>query len=1271
MLARVCLCHFLLCVAATRPALAKDRLNDAWRWVVYTTDAGLPSDDILDLVETPLGTTWAATQSGVARFDNYRWLAVNAGQGLPEGPATWIEPIGEDEVLVVVNDQLWRGGKQEFRPIPILERGEQVIVVAAVPADDERLLVLGRRLSDALNRLYDVRGSLVTQCDLPGQILTVPYRRLWKTRSGAIYVSTDLGLFQFDRGAWISRQSSTSDWFRQSFVAENRSGEGLCFTTYPAEVLGTWSWKPGGKMVRAETTCIEPLMTGDVNDEGDAISLSRTGEVVIRQNGTWRQLPPTLLKLQVVSFLRYARDGNLWVGTQEGLRLCHLNSNRWTLWREGHATQRDKSNALLKDRDGSLWIGTGSGLEHRADNGSIIEFVDRVEDVPLSGITGLQQDQQGRIWVTSGSEFRGAFRRDSAGWSHRGPAEGLTAPFVHRIFKDRHGRLWFAGLGEPPMKGLDDGPGAFLLKEDDRFEAFDQARGLLAGRVYAVADGPDGAVWFATMLGLSRFRDGQWRHWTQADGLRHSKIFAAIVSNDGRLWFGQQGEGLGYVDPDDIIRYYRDGPANLQRINVTDLKVGPTGCLWVASNRGIFWYEDGKWSEISRRVGLENPSIWTLLPLEDQLLAGTDGSGTAVLRKTFDDRQPPLVVIRPPATEGGYIVAHWRSYSYLGTVPEHLILNRFRLDDGPWSDWNLCRTFSMESVPHGTHQFEVQARGMFGETFEHGTVAQFSVTAPAYLKPRIMLPVLLLTMTAATLMWLLVSRRRRHAVALAASEQRLQAIVDNTPAVVYLKGLDGRYISINRKFEELFHITRERIAGKTDHDLFPKEMADQFQRNDERVRHSQSPLLIEEVAQHDDGPHSYISAKFPLFDASNQLYALCGISTDITPGKRAEAEKLALAEQLRHSQKMEALGTLAAGVAHDFNNLLQAISGYTEMVKTTLPAEHPGLVSIEMVEQASRQARGVVNALLAFTHRGKAQTSSIELGQVVRDTARMLHRILLAPIDLKLDLTEDDVWILADPTQVQQVIMNLCINSRDAMPDGGPLVIRLRLLRTEERPNAIAELSVIDSGTGMTPDVLARLYEPFFTTKPRGKGTGLGMSIIHTIVSDHGGSIDVTSTPGQGTTVSVRFQGCPTPATATTAPPPRPRQGIGERVLVVEDNEHVRALMVSALRSRGFSVFAARDAADAITTMESHKSTMQLLVLDHDLPRKGHMTELLNRIHTPQRIPVIRVTGSPGTLTEHIGKDEHLLRKPFQLHDLVHLASSCLALTDGPEGIVP
>jgi signal transduction histidine kinase len=306
---------------------------------------------------------------------------------------------------------------------------------------------------------------------------------------------------------------------------------------------------------------------------------------------------------------------------------------------------------------------------------------------------------------------------------------------------------------------------------------------------------------------------------------------------------------------------------------------------------------------------------------------------------------------------------------------------------------------------------------------------------------------------------------------------------------------------------------------------------------------------------------------------------------------QAQKEQERLQQQFFQAQKMESVGRLAAGVAHDFNNLLTVIGGFTELLLARFPAEDPAHGQLEQVLAAAQRAAGLTRQLLAFSRQQVVVPRVLEVNQVVRDLAKMLVRLLGEDVELVTRLAPGVHPICADPGQLEMVLMNLAVNARDAMPEGGRLVLETANVSLDEayarshpdaQPGEHVVLTVSDTGCGMSEEVKAHCFEPFFTTKELGKGTGLGLATVYGIVRQCGGHITVDSQPGQGTTFRLYF-----PATASSAPvlPSRavrvaPRPGGGETILVVEDEEGLRRLIGPALEGVGYRVLLAPDAAN-------------------------------------------------------------------------------------------
>jgi PAS domain S-box-containing protein len=511
-----------------------------------------------------------------------------------------------------------------------------------------------------------------------------------------------------------------------------------------------------------------------------------------------------------------------------------------------------------------------------------------------------------------------------------------------------------------------------------------------------------------------------------------------------------------------------------------------------------------------------------------------------------------------------------------------------------------------------------------------------------------------------------ITERRRAEEALRESEQRFQSFMDNSPAIAYMKDEWGHYVYLNAVFEKVFHRKVSDMVGKTDPDMWPSEVARILQATDAAVLRNNQPLEVVEVLPHEDGPHDWLSFKFPI-EASNRRF-VGGVSVDITERKRAEQALREADEQLRQSQKMEAVGQLASGVAHDFNNLLTAIRGYASLARNTLHEDHPALESLDQVEEASRQATGVAGALLTFARRTRSEKYPVNVAQAVESATRLFRRTLPPSVRLVVDTAAaDHLWVLADSTQLQQVVINLLLNAKDAisaLAEGngkaeGTLTVsahparppRVRLLALRPRPTTV-NITVRDTGIGMSPEIKARIFEPFYTTKPRGRGTGLGLAVIHGIVQDHGGSITVDSTPGAGSSFTVSLPMTQAPAVIIEPRPDEPViSGAGGLALLAEDNQLVRGLLASMLAALGYEIAHASSADQALKVVSGIDLPIDLLVVDHDLPGAGGL-QLLAEVRAQGQDTRAVIVTSAAAPDEPSRRGVVFLRKPFQLADL-------------------
>jgi len=365
------------------------------------------------------------------------------------------------------------------------------------------------------------------------------------------------------------------------------------------------------------------------------------------------------------------------------------------------------------------------------------------------------------------------------------------------------------------------------------------------------------------------------------------------------------------------------------------------------------------------------------------------------------------------------------------------------------------------------------------------------------------------------------------------------------------------------------------------------------------------------------------------------LYCL-GMIEDITERKRAQEEKERLQQQLQQSQKLEAIGTMAGGIAHDFNNILTGILGFTELVRSEIPEDTEVYENLTEVVKAGRRARDLVKQILSFSRRGETEKSLISLVTIVKEALKLIRSVTPSHITIRQNCTVSaERSILADPTQMHQMVMNLCLNAADAMPDGGVLEISLEEVQveTESRPEqtqlpsgCYLKLTVRDNGAGIPPEVRERIFEPYFTTKQVGKGTGMGLAVVHGVIKEHGGNIAVSSEPGRGTAFEICLP--IVEATPDTEIESTPVVAAGsESILFVDEETMITNLQRSQLGKWGYRVTATENSATALGIFRANPQDFDLVITDQSMPGLTGI-KLAQAIHEiSPSTPIILCTG--------------------------------------------
>ncbi len=519
-----------------------------------------------------------------------------------------------------------------------------------------------------------------------------------------------------------------------------------------------------------------------------------------------------------------------------------------------------------------------------------------------------------------------------------------------------------------------------------------------------------------------------------------------------------------------------------------------------------------------------------------------------------------------------------------------------------------------------------------------------------------------------------ITQRKQAEKALRSSLVFAEKLIEAIPDPVFYKDTRGVYQGCNVAYARMLGIAPHDIVGKSVYDVAPREQADKYHDMDLTLFAAPGFQTYESAFISADGSlRDVIFRKSTFLDHQGNVAGLIGIMIDITEHKRAEAEKSKLEDRLRQAQKMEAIGTLAGGIAHDFNNILGAIFGYAEMILEDIPEQDPFHQNIVQILRAAYRARDLVRQILTFSRMQTGQTAEkVNVTQILREAVRFLRASLPSTIEIRQSVAHDAISTLADPTQIHEILINLCTNAAHAMEEkGGVLDIRLtdnhpdtevRTLNPDAAAGRYLRLTVTDTGHGMSPDIMEHIFDPYFTTKGVGKGTGLGLAVVHGLVARYGGAITVHSDVGNGTTFHVYL---PAIENADT-PEPETKKNIprgSERVLFVDDEEMLTIMMKLMLEQLGYRVQISVSSTMALEMFRANPSEFDLVISDFTMPGMTGMDMAAALLQIRPDIPIILCTGFSEQIDEDKAAEAGIrafLMKPVSIGDMARVIRQVL-----------
>jgi PAS domain S-box-containing protein len=1028
---------------------------------------------------------------------------------------------------------------------------------------------------------------------------------------------------------------------------------------------------------------------------------------------------PNSLSNNKVRTIYQDRSGMIWVGTiGGGINKFKPQKDEFLHYCTNYSKpDHNRILSICEDHLGMLWIGATGGL-NQLDRltGKITRYktnTGKPNHAADKSITSIYEDRSGILWI--GTFFGGLQKLDRktkkfTSYRHN-PSDlhSLSSNYVSCIYEDRFCVLW-VGTNKGGLNKFNGEKGKFTCYMNNP----DDPASLSSNVVLSIYENRAGDLWIGTKKGLNQF-NRKTEKFTQyknilnnTNSLSHNSVTCICEDESGFLWIGTLGGGLNKFDRiNNTFTHYREKDG-LESDVICGILEDEKGNLWFSTKKGLslFTPKIGRFKNYDVRDGLQevnfSPNAY-LKGKSGMMFFGTVRGVTAFQPDRIKDEIyiPPVVISNFQIFHESVLEDEKTSEKRTITEPEEIELayndyvflfefasldytdpqrNKYSyMMEGLDKDWRYLgykRTLTFINLPPNNYILRVKATNSGGIWNNKGISVKITILPPYWQTWWFRLILVIALLSAIYLIVQIrlytvrkrnielekinlklknqITVRKRAESMLRESEEKHRTLVESIEEGIFTLDIDGIFSFINNTAaQQLGGQQLQDILGKSIWDILPKQKAEEYMTYIRRVISSGKGLAFNFMLKKNGQERHYSISVQPVKDSSKETKLALNISADITDQRQLE-------EQLRQSQKMEAIGKLAGGIAHDFNNLIAIIHGYSKLMLLDIDEDETSFENVKEIDKACERAESLTSQLLTFSRRQILTPKLMDLNDFIRETEKMLKRLIREDIKLQTKLDPELSDIYADPGQIGQAIMNLVVNARDAMPDGGKVNIETKnitigkestKLHAHINPGSYVMLSVSDTGIGMGKDVQERIFEPFFTTKKKGKGTGLGLSTVFGIVKQSNGYIWVDSEPNHGTTFNIYL------------PPADGRIDTKEKVvtlkenlkgtetiLVVEDEDSLRAMICKMLRHNGYKTLEAPNGEEALYISRKYKETIHIILTDVVMPGMNGV-ELVKRLKlTHAEMGMLYMSGYTDNYivkNKILNSGAQFIRKPF------------------------
>lgn len=719
------------------------KLRQSWRWHEFSQTKGLPSNRIMQLIESNAGTMFVLTDKGFAWYNGYYWHKIHSNYKINYSNIGKLQNDLDSGISFIHDNVLYRARKEGIEPINIpLDTNNFNNYSQYFYLNDVVFALRNTKKSRSEEAVVYRNGAvfpLANYCNFNEKV-NGKLNGFYATNN-TVFLYTENNIFYFNgkENIKVFPQNFPKIWIPKVISASN--GVSYIFVGYPTELRSIWRFDPNNRTLVKSNVNQELLVDASSDNKGNFYYAMRNGVIAYYDSkGNYNNLGYVNQYINDSKNFLFDKKGNLWVASDDRVYLCNLNEQRWNYNEELTEIKNTSVNKIIRSKfDNTLWVASGDGV-FNVSNNKIIKSFNKIGNIDLRGITALEEDEQGRIWIGSGGFFDYPYIYENGRWTKYGNEYGFPEVGIHNIKKDKKGRLWFLTLNR---KIFGSGSGAICIDNKKIVQKFDETNGLYSSRVYNFIEDRNGAYWFATFRGIHRFFNGQWKTWNDKSVNNLQTVYALVEDKNGKIWFGGDKNSIRYIYKDSI---YAPKIFTEKISTVNNMYIDEKNKLWILGG-GLHLYSnnsDELLVSYTKNAGYKSNFAWTILLEKDSIMIGSFGNGYTTMYLNYNIDKFPKIIIVDKTQHGDKYEIKISVNSYYNRQNSEDILIRYRLDNAEWSEWSTIRNIVLDNLSYGKHNIEFQAANFFGEIDKKKFVREFVVEAPFYLTPNYFVPVFIL-----------------------------------------------------------------------------------------------------------------------------------------------------------------------------------------------------------------------------------------------------------------------------------------------------------------------------------------------------------------------------------------------------------------------------------------------------------------------------------------------------------------------------------------------